>query len=95
MKEKKLSDIVSDVLKNIGKIELSRSEGIIDWDKIWAEVCEDARPHSYVLKMDKETLFVRVKNSAWILELKKNEKEIIRKLQSRTGKRLEKIIFLR
>ncbi|MGC8805120.1 MAG: DUF721 domain-containing protein [Candidatus Ratteibacteria bacterium] len=90
-----MSDIVSDVLKNIGKAQLPRYEGIIDWDKIWAEVCEEARPHSYVLKIDKETLFVRVKNSAWILELKKNEKEIISKLQARTGKKLGKIKFVR
>ncbi|HOJ30826.1 MAG TPA: DciA family protein [bacterium] len=99
MKETKLADIVGDVLKNIlkntGKPEQVRHEGIIDWDKIWAEVCEKARPYSYVVTMFEKTLVVRVKNSAWVLELRKNEKEIINKLQARTGRKLEKIMFVR
>lgn len=95
MTEKKISEIISDALKGIGKPTAVRQTGIIDWDKIWSDVCGEAKQFSFVRKMEKDQLYVCVRNSAWLLELKKNKKEFIRLLKEKTGKTLRDIKFYR
>ncbi|HOC02003.1 MAG TPA: DUF721 domain-containing protein [Candidatus Ratteibacteria bacterium] len=95
MTEKRISEILSSVLSGIGTTpDISRS-GIVDWDKIWAEVSGEGKRFSYVRKMDKDVLYVCVKNSAWLLEMKKNKKDLIQRLKERTGKMLKDIKFYR
>lgn len=95
MTEKKISEIIPNVLKNINKIQqCEKRDTTFDWEKIWAQICGDARAYSYVLKLVDNTLVVAVKNSAWIMELKKREKELIKTIYETTGIRLKKIRFV-
>ncbi|HPP66974.1 MAG TPA: DciA family protein [bacterium] len=95
MTEKKISEILTDVLKNIGRPLETRYNEIIDWDKIWAEICGDARQFSYAQKMKNDILYIYVKNSAWLLELRKNKNQYMKILQQKTGKTLKDIRFYR
>ncbi|MCM8815284.1 MAG: DciA family protein [Candidatus Omnitrophica bacterium] len=96
MKEKRISDILPEAWKVKPAQETRlRNAGIVDWEKVWAQECDEARNYSYVLKYTDSTLVVAVKNSAWILELKKREKELLKKLQSATGEKIKKIKFVR
>lgn len=95
MKEKKISEIIPAVLNNINKTQPCEKRDIfIDWEKIWAQICGEARAYSYVLKISDDTLVVAVKNSAWIMELKKREKELLKTIYETTGIRLKKIRFV-
>jgi len=95
MTEKKISEIIPSVMKNLWGQEEFRTQGIIDWDKIWAEICGQARDYSYVSRVINETIIIKVKNSAWMLELKKNQNELMKKLKDRTGKNIKQIKFVR
>lgn len=96
MTEKKMSDVLPGVLKNIGhKKGYERTDGIIDWDKIWAEIAGDARAHSYVVSQSNDILVIAVKNSAWVMELKKREQVFLQMLQERTGRKIRKLKFIR
>ncbi len=91
MKPKKVSDILQDAL-SLKQEESLRNE---DWEKIWAQVCHEARPFSYVSCFKDGQLFVTVKNSAWLMELKKRKQEIIKLLEDKTGKKIKDIKFCR
>ncbi len=74
MTDKKISEVLSDVMKNMGESSGSGHRGdIIDWDKIWAEISGDASRYSYFIKFRDGELWIAVKNSAWVLELKKKK----------------------
>ncbi len=95
MTEKRIGDIIFDALKRGNGTFGSRHTGIIDWDKIWTEVCGEAKEFSYVKRMEKDILYVCVKNSAWLLELRKNKTDLIKLLTEKTGKTLKDIKFYR
>lgn len=96
MNEKRLSEVLSDLMNNKGILSGGlRRDGIIDWEKIWAEISGDASKYSYFLKLDKDTIIVSVKNSAWVLELKKREKDLLKAISERTGREIKKIKLVR
>lgn len=96
MTEKKLSEVVPDVINNIDRSDSYQyRQNIIDWDKIWAEISGDASNYSYFLKFKDGQLIVVVKNSAWVLELKKRKQDILRALRERTRETIKEIRFVR
>ncbi|MCM8763908.1 MAG: DUF721 domain-containing protein [Candidatus Omnitrophica bacterium] len=96
MTEKKISEVLAGILKKTDSSETHRrNTEVVDWEKIWAEMCGEARNYSYVIKYADGTLIVAVKNSAWVLELSKREKELLEKLQKTTGEKIKSIKFVR
>ncbi|MCM8821462.1 MAG: DUF721 domain-containing protein [Candidatus Omnitrophica bacterium] len=96
MKEKRISDILPEAWKVKPAQETRlRNAGIVDWEKVWAQECDEARNYSYVIKYAEGTLIVAVKNSAWVLELNKRENELLEKLREATGEKIKKIKLVR
>ncbi|MCX7705416.1 MAG: DUF721 domain-containing protein [bacterium] len=96
MKEKKFSEVLPDAIRSIGCSDIyPRVDGILDWEKIWAEISGEASRFSYFLNFKDGIVLVAVKNSAWVLELTKRKPSILKALRDRTGKKIKEIKFIR
>lgn len=92
----KIGDIIRRVLKN-PSADFSRKEtAIIDWEKLWSEICGDeARHFSHAVGYTGGILTVSVTNSCWLMELKKQKSHLKKALEQRSGMTVSDIRFIR
>ena len=66
-----------------------------DWEIIWSRVVDDrVRAHSFCVRCEKGTLYVRVDSSTCAAELNLRRDELLGLVKKETGGRVRRLVFL-
>lgn len=87
----KIGDIIKRVIDQKGREETRKVDDI---DTLWYRILEpDLGEHSYIVKINSDSISVRVDNRCYLTEIKRREEEILSKLHSLGWMHIKKIRY--
>ena len=93
MEIEKISTIIPRAIEKI-KIDNKRITAY-DIESLWSKVAgEKIRAHSYVYKEEKDSLFIKVDSSSYLLELTLKKEELLKSINTESPKKFKKLVFL-